>query len=275
MRLPELNPQTQATVIPIGLLTTTRYCWAGCAFCRWAIPAPHKPLSESPAGLAWDQVEKAHVDLSQVAEVRLRGGLSLAEPFDYWIHFLRKLRRKTQGKIIGFSPVEVWQFHLTEHRTLRELLGLLRWAGVDRLGPGGSETWNEERRQHWAPNRITVDEWLRVAETARVMGLATTAGPIVLPRMPKEAWGEYLSGLGDLSPDLMELKPLRSEGTRLSRMGNTGVLETAQAVDAIRQLDARLPLYVRWEGSDYRDAQEILGAVGADGLALPLWEVAP
>ncbi len=275
MRLPELSSQTDAKVIPLGLLTTTRYCWAGCAFCRLAIPLPHKPLSEAPAGLTWEQVQKSGVNFDQVAEVRIRGGLSLAEPFDYWIHFLRQLRPNVPGRLIGFSPVEIWQYHLTERRTLRELLRLLRWAGVDRLGPGGSETWDEERRQRWSPNRVTVAEWLSIAKAAHAVGLATTAAPMVMPGVSDMDWQGYLLPLQDLPPALLELKPLQSDGTRLSRLGNAGILETTHAVSAIHDLAPHLPLYVRWETGDCHDAQEILGAAGADGLTLPVWEVAP
>lgn len=274
MRMPDLAADHKlAQVIPVGLLTTTRYCWAGCAFCRLAIPKPKWDLSRAPSGLGPDHLSAISFD--NVREVRVRGGLSLKEPFDYWIHLIRGLRKTYSGSITAFSPVEVWQYHQLEARPVRELVRLLRWAGADRLGPGGSETFDDTLREQWSPYRLTRAEWIQVAKVAREANLGISAAPIVLPGLTAGAWRDYLSPLIDLSIDHLEFKPLQSQGTRLAAMGDASLLEVSQAVYDIHGLVPDLPLYVRWHSPNLADASEILGAAGACALVVAQWEVNP
>lgn len=274
MQVPKLiGGDTPAAIVSVGLLTTTPFCWAGCAFCRLASPLPRTTLFRVPSGLTVDHLDQAPVDWNQVSEVRLRGGLSLKEPLEYWVHLLRILRKKFQGRLTAFSPVEIWQFHQLEGRTLRDIVGMLRWAGVDALGPGGSETWDPEIRSTWAPYRLSLDEWLQTAKAALLAGLSTSCAPIIAPGHLQMSWPNYLAPLVDLDLQHLELKPLKSETTRLSILGDAGLLESAAAVMAIRELRPDLPVLVRWDRENLDDAVEILGAAGAIGITVPTWEV--
>lgn len=275
MWVPELQPDLTAAVVPVGILTTSRYCWAGCSFCRLAIPLPKVPLSRAPIGLTWDQVEAAAPDFAGVAMVKLRGGLSTSQSFDYWIHFIRRLRKHFSGRLMVFSPIELWQYHMVERRSLRDLLRLLKWAGADLVGPGGSETWSDDRRTRWAPYRIETREWLKVVEVAAAVGLDYAVAPMIVPQVEDENWDDYVAVLRTLEPDHIEVKPLQSEGTAWSVMGDASVLETAQVVHRLRQARPELTIYVRLVEENAGDAAEILGAAGADGVVAPQWEVAP
>ncbi len=274
MRMPDLAAEhSLAEVIPVGLLTTTRYCWAGCAFCRLAILKPKWDLSRAPSGLGPDHLNA--IDFQAVREVRLRGGLSLAEPFDYWIHVIRGLRKAYAGPITAFSPVEIWHYHQLEARPIRELVRLLRWAGADHLGPGGSETFDDTLREQWSPYRVTRVEWIQVANAAQEANLGISAAPIVLAGLTTGTWRDYLALLSDFALHHLEFKPLQSQGTRLSVMGDASLLEVSQAVDEVHGLVPDLPLYVRWHSQDVADASEILGAAGACALVVTQWEVSP
>lgn len=274
MLLPVLQPDAAAPVLSLGLLTTTRYCWAGCAFCRLAKPVPDIPLSEAPAGLTVEQIDRAPVDWRSVQHLKLRGGLSLREPFDYWIHLVRDVKRRSSSPLTVFSPVEIWQYHIREKRSIRELLGLLKWAGADYLGPGGSETWNEDLRSQSSPYRMRVDEWVQVARTAEDVGLAYTAAMMVVPRMTESQWDDYVKGLQDLHPAYLELKPLMSGTTAWARHGDAHLLEVSSALRRMREVWPALSIYVR-EDLPSPDAAEVLGASGASAVLVPGWEIAP
>lgn len=275
MQVPDLSPQSAAPLIRVGTVTTSRYCWAGCAFCRLALPLPKVPAAMAPAGLSVIGLKTAAVDWSGADEVRVRGGLSLAEPFDYWLHIIRAIRAKVSGLLVVFSPVEIWQFHIMERRPLRDLLRLLIWAGADALGPGGSESWDAEQRKRWTPYRVTVEEWLMVARSATQVDLPVIAAPIVTPQDVDTDWAEYVAVLSDIPIFRVEVKPLVSDNTRLSVLGSAGPLETGLAVAAIREAIPGVRLVVDWNAHDAEDAQQLFGSFGADGLAVPMWEVVP
>jgi 2-iminoacetate synthase ThiH len=275
MWIPELKSDVNLPIIPVGLLTTTTYCWAGCAFCRLAIPLPKVRLADAPAGLSLAHLSARGVDLNQASQIRLRGGLSLREPFDYWIHFLRRLRSQYTGRLIAFSPVEIWQYHLLERRSLRELVQLLQWAGVDLLGPGGSETWSHELRKRWSPHRLEPHEWFQVAHAAHQAGLGFSVAPIIGSHMREADWDEYLAVVLRYGPQEIEVKPLRSEDTRWAVHDSASILETAAAIHHFRVAAKSLPLYVCWDEKPLDDAAEIFAAAGADGLLTSVWEVAP
>ncbi len=271
--LPELHPDSTAPIWRIGYFNTSRYCWMGCAFCDFAKPLPNVALAEVPPGLNLDLVNQA-LDFGAVDRLKLHGGLSMREPFDYWIHLIRQIKGRTLKPLTAFSPVEIWQYHVREHRSLRDLLGLLKWAGADALGPGGSETFDVELRRAWSPYRMTPDQWLQVAEAAEQTGLPYHVGLMVMPRMPLAAVEAHLSALRHLRPAAWELKPFRSEKTALAVQGDAHLLEIADVVEHVRHSLSEAVIHVRLD-APRPDAAQILHAAGASAMLVPVWEVSP
>jgi hypothetical protein len=274
MQVPNLTSSVRAALIQRGTLTTTRFCFAGCAFCRLAVPLPKVPANRAPAGLALQSIESG-LAWDDVDEVHMRGGLSLREPFDYWVQLVRRIREKTSARLVVFSPVEIFQFHTLERRTLRELLRLLKWAGADALGPGGSETFDDELRQHWAPYRLTADEWIRTAEVAAAVELPLHAAPIVTPKTTFEDWQRYCARLSAVPVERVVIKPLASEGTRLGSYGDTNIVLVADAVRVIKDHRPGLALGVHYSGGAVDDARLIFGSAGADSVLTDVWEASP
>lgn len=275
MWVPELKPESAAPVVPVGLLTTSRHCWAGCSFCRLAVPLTKVPLSRAPQGLTWESVEAAGPQWERAEWVKIRGGLSTSQPFDYWIHLIRRIRDRYDGRLAAFSPIEIWQYHVVERRSLRDLLRLLKWAGSDLLGPGGSETWSPEWRTRWAPYRIEPNEWMRVAEVAQTVGLDFAVAPMIVPHMDSTDWEDYLAVLSHLQPAHIEVKPLQAKGTPWAALGDVGAVETWDVVRRIRDARPEAVIYVESPAGHPRDAAALLGSSGADGLIVPVWEVSP
>ncbi len=268
-----LEPEHQALLTPVGRLTTSRACWAGCAFCRLAIPSPRVSLPDAPPGLNLDRSPAGGIPWDTAAWLKLRGGLSLREPFEYWLHIIRRIKACSDAPLTAFSPVEMWHFHTQERRPVRELARLLKWAGADFLGPGGSELWITDLPPAWAPYRITPSQWLTVAEAARAADLAFSAGIVAAPTK-LTATAEALAVLRDTQPHHLEVKPLVSDGTRLGGLGNANVLHTAAFVRQLRQDLPEIPVYVDWH-DDPADTDTIFGSAGADRVLLPVWEVSP
>ncbi|MCY0879133.1 MAG: hypothetical protein OWU84_09365 [Firmicutes bacterium] len=265
--IPPVEDQQNATRIPVGYVTTSRYCEAGCAFCRLASPPPTKIKPSEPAAAVVPAWAEARL-------VKVRGGLFTAKPFDFWVRWLRQLtpRLAPGTTLLAFSPVELWHYHETEHRSLRDLARALVWAGVSALGPGGSETWDVARRAAWSTRRITVEQWWQVVESAAAVGLSYTVGPMILPRQSQSDADDYLRHLRPIPPLHLELKPLHSQGTRLQSEGSPQIVEVAEWAARVRTSRPTWPIYVRWP-SPHSDAAAILGASGVSGILIPQWEV--
>lgn len=275
MVVPELMSDTRAALLRRGTLTTAKYCWAGCAFCQLAVPLPKVPTHRAPAGLPRSALDHSAADWAGVDEVHVRGGLSVKEPFDYWVQFVRDVRSRTAARLSVFSPVEIFQFHTVERRSVRDLLRLLIWAGADALGPGGSESFDPAIREHWAPYRLTADEWVRVATAATAVDLPVSVAPIVSARHHIVDWPAYFSPLADVALERVLLKPLRTAQTRLSAYGETSILGIAQAVRAISEVFPKVPVAVHYAGTHLDDARLILGSFGAYSVLVDQWEVQP
>lgn len=269
-----LEPAQPALLTPVGRLTTSRVCWAGCAFCRMAIPSPRMSLPDAPPGLNLDRAHADGIPWRKAAWLKLRGGLSLKEPFDYWLHTIRTIKQYSDAPLTVFSPVEIWHFHVQERRPVRELVRLLKWAGADFLGPGGSELWLTQLPPEWAPYRITQSEWLTVAEAAGAAELAFSAAILAVPNGLAALTADALAVLRDVTPHHLEVKPLVSDGTHLAGLGNANVLHAAALVQQLRHDLPEIPVYVDWP-EDPTDTDTIFGSAGAERVLIPVWEVSP
>lgn len=262
-----------APIKRVGYLVPTTYCWMGCAFCSISQPLPNVPLSLAPDGLS---LEKIHdVDFSAIDILKIRGGLSIKEPFDYWIHLLRAIRSRVPAPIYAFSAMEIWQFHVREHRSLRELLHLLLWAGADFLGPGGSEVLLTDPRYAASSYRLTLEEWHSVIEAAHAVGLKSTLASIVYADMPMATTREYIAKISAQAVDHIEVKPFRSEGTNWSIRESPHVMDLGRHVALLKDALLHTPIYVKVSPKASHDSLQILSSHGAAAFLIPCWEVTP
>ncbi len=268
-----LEPEQRALLTPVGRLSTSRMCWAGCAFCRLAISSPRMSLPDAPPGLSVDRLQADDIAWDAAAFLKLRGGLSIKEPFDYWLHLIRRIKELSQAPLMAFSPVEVWYFHTQERRPVRELVRLLKWAGADFLGSGGAELWLSGLPLEWAPYRLTQSEWLTVADAARAADLRFAAS-ILVPPTGLSLSPDSIKVLQDVKPHHLDVKPLVSDGTHLGALGNANVVVTASSVNQLRQHLPEVPVYVDW-AEEPEDTDAIFGSAGAERVLVPIWEVLP
>jgi aminodeoxyfutalosine synthase len=67
--------------------------------------------------------------------------------------------------------VEIGYFARREKKSVREVLMLLRDAGMDSLPGGGAEVFSDRVRRIICDHKLTGDEWLETARTAHELGL--------------------------------------------------------------------------------------------------------
>lgn len=262
--LPELHPERMAPVWRVAHLYTTRICWMGCPFCDIA-HMESKPQS----GLSPDRLDHDGGPWDGVDLVKLHGGLSIEEPFDYWLQLIRDVKRRSSKPLWAFSPQELYHFHQKEHRSFRDLLAGLKWAGVEGLGPGGSESLHTP----WSAHRMTARDWATVARGARDLALSLTAALIVPPLSDPAIVDAFVQNLAAIPVTAIDVKPLRAAHTPLGHLGDTEMLEVVPVIQRLREL-TDLPIYVRLD-SRRPDAQLWLSSAGVDRFFVPAWSVSP
>ncbi len=263
--LPDLQKAKMAPVLRVGNIITTRVCWMGCPFCDLSVIR-----AKPDPGLSLAAVDNLDPHLASQADlIKLHGGLMLKEPFDYWLQVIRHLRDGYAGPVWAFSPQELWHFHQSERRSIRDLLAGLKWAGATALNPGGSESLGHR----WSSHRLSEAEWLTVAEAAARAGISLPAALIVPPSPPETLVDNYLSALAKAPIASLEIKPLRSQGTRLAKLGDAEMLELIPIIERVKEQSSHA-VSVRLD-RERPDAQLFLSAAGADRFFVPTWTVEP
>lgn len=105
-------------------------------------------------------------------EVHLVGGLHDGLPFSYFLDLLSALKAAAPAiSLKAFSAVEIFFFHRLYRKSVEEILGRLRDAGLDSLPGGGAEILSARVRKAICPNKCSADEWVEVHRAAHKLGI--------------------------------------------------------------------------------------------------------
>jgi aminodeoxyfutalosine synthase len=111
-----------------------------------------------------------------ITEIHIVGGLNEKLPLDYYVEALKRVRRVLPGVIIqSFTAVEIDYLAGVNGLTAREVLSLLKEAGLDSLPGGGAEVFSPRVRELVCPKKISGERWLEVHEAAHGLGMRTNA----------------------------------------------------------------------------------------------------
>src|SRR3954469_839311 len=151
-------------------INPTDVCVASCRLCAFGKqkrdPNSYTMTLEQvweTAGKGWDEA---------ISEFHIVGGLHPELNLDWFCQMLRGLKeRYPQVHLKAFTMVEIGYFARREKKTVRQVLELLRDAGMDSLPGGGAEVFSERVRRIICDHKLTGEEWLATARTAHELGL--------------------------------------------------------------------------------------------------------
>lgn len=272
---PDPIPSTPAPRLPVAKFTTTRHCWMACSFCDFSRFQPFIRRDQVPPGLSVDKARTAARALPPVSLIKVRGGLSLKEPFGYWVSLVRAIRAETAAPLQVLSPAELYQHHRVEKRPVRDLLAELKWAGATYLGPGGGEILVDPLREKAAPLRLNTETWLAIARLAAQVGVAPTATLMVGGLGTPDEWRVHIDRLKQLAGwHHIEIKPFRPDRTQLGTMGPPHLVTVLRAVRRMRAAWPDTPLYLSGPALS-ADGQILATAAGIDGFYQVVHECEP
>lgn len=231
---PLLPPARPLNMVRVLRITTTRQCWMQCAFCDFSQYAPLVRHHTASPAISPDHVQQA-VSAASYDLIKVRGGLTVWEPWSYFVQLVRHISSQSRAPIQAFSAVELMHFHRVEKIPLRDMLDELRWAGATSLGPGGGELLVDEWRETVAVHRLRSAEWLSIQQLAMESGLQSRAMLLVFHGITPELIQSHLHALQairDLS--VIEIKPLRTASSPMAYWDPPHLLELLAVVQAIR-----------------------------------------
>jgi aminodeoxyfutalosine synthase len=152
----------------------TNKCVYNCRFCSY-----HKHEGDPES---WEYSHDQILDIVKsfdnkpVTEVHIVGGVHPSYDIHYWGALLRRIRDyRPSLHIKAFSAIELDYMISKAGYTIEEGLKILKDYGLDSIPGGGAEIFDEELRKNICDDKSSSDLWLRIHETAHLLGIPSNA----------------------------------------------------------------------------------------------------
>ncbi|MBA4394581.1 MAG: dehypoxanthine futalosine cyclase, partial [Desulfobacca sp.] len=168
-----LHPEPVVTYVVDRNINYTNVCISGCRFCAF-----YQGL-DSPTAyvLSYEELGRKIQETMDLGgtQILLQGGMHPRLSLDYYTDLLRWIKGHFPIHIHGFSPPEILHMAHISDLSIKEVILLLKEAGLDSIPGGGAEVLSERVRKEISPKKGSAADWLKVMETAHGLGLRTTA----------------------------------------------------------------------------------------------------
>jgi len=168
-----LHPEGIVSFVVDRNINYTNVCINKCTFCAFWRDEDDRDAYILDRDALFAKIEET-LDLGGT-QILIQGGLHPRLGIDYYIDLLRAIKERFEIDIHGFSPPEICYIADSADLTIRETLHILREAGLDSVPGGGAEILSDRVREILSPRKIKSSRWLKVMETAHLLGMRTTA----------------------------------------------------------------------------------------------------
>ncbi|MGH9734098.1 MAG: 5-amino-6-(D-ribitylamino)uracil--L-tyrosine 4-hydroxyphenyl transferase CofH [Candidatus Acidiferrales bacterium] len=262
-------------------LNFTNVCIVGCSFCGFS-RGPNSPEAyfhsiETLVKKSLEAVERG------ATEVCIQGGLPANLDGNYYASLLKAIRsRLPELHLHAFSPMEISYGVEKTGLPLRDYLLMLQDAGLNTIPGTAAEILDDDVRRALSPNKLNVEQWIRVIRTAHRLGIRSTATMMYGHVERPEHWVRHLLLLRDIQKDtggFTEFVPLGfvHSQTRLFQKGGARAGHTVHEdllVHALARilLNDQIPnIQVSWVKLGFERALDCLRA-GANDFSGTLME---
>jgi aminodeoxyfutalosine synthase len=145
-----------------------------CVFCSYA----RLPKEEGAYRYTMDQVweEAATANSTLTREFHIVGGLDMKAGLAYYAEMFRGLKeRHPHVHIKALTAVEIAHIARIEKMSVREVLIVLREAGLDTMPGGGAEVFSPGVRATIADKKLAGEEWIDVHRQAHQLGIRSNS----------------------------------------------------------------------------------------------------
>jgi len=152
-------------------INPSNVCVRDCDFCGFAV------LPGQPGGYSLDEEGILQtISASEPTEVHIVGGLNQEWGFNRSLQLIARIHSTFPTLYIkAFTAVEIDWFAHQSNRSITEVLGQLKTAGLDCLPGGGAEIFSERIRNQLFPRKINADRWLEIHAAAHALDIPSNA----------------------------------------------------------------------------------------------------
>ena len=252
-------------------LNHTNVCTARCLFCAFARRPGEKggytfSLDEIQARVR-EAVEKWHIN-----EVHIVGGHNPELKLDYYVGMMKRIREAAPEIYIkALTSAEIQDIADREGIETREVLSVLKNAGLDGMPGGGAEIFAERVRRKVCPDKVTAQQWLRIHREAHGLGLLTNCTMLYGHIETIEERVDHVLRLRELQDEtrgFYSFIPLayNAENTPMGKIGEPGGFTDLKVLAVSRLLFDNVPhLKGHWVTHGLKMAQVAL-SFGVDDL---------
>lgn len=168
-----LHPEGIVTFVIDRNINYTNICINRCSFCAFW----RDKNSRDAYVLTIDEVMSKVEETVNVGgtQILLQGGINPDLELDFYIDMFRAIKKRFSINIHGFSPPEIAYLADKYSLSVREIIGILKDAGLDSIPGGGAEILSDRVRKKISPRKINTQRWLDVMYEAHLSGMKTTA----------------------------------------------------------------------------------------------------
>lgn len=153
-------------------INPTNYCVNRCRFCAFSASFGDRHGFQ----LDLEQIAKIADQAGEVHEFHIVGGLHPQWGFEHYLAILRLLKQKRPQTLLqAYTAVEIDHFAKISGKSLGQVIGELKAAGLDAVPGGGAEIFASEVRKKICPEKIPARDWLRVHEALHRAGVQSNA----------------------------------------------------------------------------------------------------
>ncbi|MGA2193046.1 MAG: aminofutalosine synthase MqnE [Nitrospirota bacterium] len=148
-------------------------CINRCRFCAFS---RNKGEKGAYAFSVKEMLDKAKTAKGKISEFHIVGGLNPEMGLDFYRELFMRLKKAVPGvNIKALTAVEIDYISKISGMRIKNVLELLRDAGLDSMPGGGAEIFRGRVRNRLCPEKIPGSRWLHIMETAHNLGIKTTA----------------------------------------------------------------------------------------------------
>jgi len=156
-------------------INLTNICISGCPLCAFQCE------EDSPRGYALETEDIARIldeakAVKDLGEIHIVSALHPTKPFTYYLNIVKQVKAALPKiDIKAFTPVEIVHFSQLTGKSIREVLTILKNAGLSSLPGGGAEILSDRVRRIICPKKATAAQWIETMKTAHKLGIRTNA----------------------------------------------------------------------------------------------------
>src|SRR5579864_7595364 len=181
-------------------LNFTNICIVGCAFCGFS-RGPDSPDAYFQSTDTLVAKSVAAVECG-ATEVCIQGGLPKDLDGYYYVQLLRAIKaRLPELHVHAYSPMEITYGVEKTHLPLGEYLLMLKEAGLNSIPGTAAEILDDSVRKSLSPNKLKVEQWIKVIRTAHSLGIPSTSTMMYGHTERPEHWVRHLLLLREIQKE--------------------------------------------------------------------------